>query len=155
MSKTSHLHFLKLKISSPNFLERATKTKNFQLGKFLSNLFRARVINQPNPPPPPPNCCGGDKTQGSITIMLTSFALKSHRVAISLGSLKSHRVAISRELLEITSRCYFIVIYSPPKNCCGGIRQGSNTIMSSLALKFVSNKTIDVEIILSITLTVS
>ena len=29
---------------------------------------------------------------------------------------------LQRELLEITSRCYFIVVYSPPKNCknCDG-----------------------------------
>ena len=52
------------------------------------------------------------------------------------------------------------VIYPPPpkkKNCGGGNKtEGSNTIMStSFALIFWSNKIIDVDIILSITLTVS
>ena len=43
---------------------------------------------------------GENKTQGSNTIMPTSFAFKSHRVAISLGLLKSHRVATSLELVK-------------------------------------------------------
>ena len=49
-------------------------------------------------------------------------------------------------------------VFYPPPNCSGGGNktEGSNTIMStSFALKFWFNKIIDVDIILSITLTVS
>ena len=48
------------------------------------------------------------------------------------------------------------VIYSPPQSAAGGnMTEGSNTIMStSFALKYWSNKLGDVDIILSITLTV-
>ena len=48
------------------------------------------------------------------------------------------------------------VISSPPPNGGGSKTKGSNTIMSTLfAFEFWSNKIIDVDIILSITLTVS
>ena len=102
--------------------------------------------------------------------MPTSFALKSHRVAFSLGLLKSHRVAISLELVKshgvaislglLKSHRVAISLSSIalPKTAAGGegveLRQKVQKPLSLLALKFWSNKIIDVDIILSITLTV-
>ena len=101
--------------------------------------------------------------------MPTSFALKSHHVAISLGLLKSHRVAISLELVKshrvavslglLKSHRVAISLSSIalPKTAAGGgveLRQKVQIPLSLLALKFWSNKIIDVDITLSITLTV-
>ena len=88
--------------------------------------------------------------------MPTSFALKSHRVAISLGLLKSHRVAISLELLKSHRVAISLSSIALPKTAAGGVelRQKVQIPLSLLALKFWSNKIIDVDIILSITLTV-
>ena len=103
--------------------------------------------------------------------MPSSFALKSHRVAISLGLLKSHRVDISLELVKshrvaislgsLKSHRVAISLSSialPKTAAAGGggveLRQKVQIPLSLLALKFWSNKIIDVDIILSITLTV-
>ena len=58
---------------------------------------------------------------------------------------------------KILILCTDHVIYFPQKTATGGNKtQGSNTIMStSFALEFWSNKLIDVNIILSFTLTAS
>ena len=75
--------------------------------------------------------------------MPTSFALKSHHVAISLGLLKSHRVAISLELVKshrvavslglLKSHRVAISLSSIalPKTAAGGgtKTEGSNTIV--------------------------
>ena len=52
--------------------------------------------------------------------MPTSFALKSHRVAISLGLLKSHRVAISLELLKSHRVAISFSSIALPKTAVGG-----------------------------------
>ena len=68
--------------------------KNFIVSTMLTKRTMSSI-------PPKLRRGGGEKkTQGSNTIMPTSFALKSHRVAISLGLLKSLRVAISLELVK-------------------------------------------------------
>ena len=78
--------------------------------------------------------------------MPTSFALKSHRVAISLGLLKSHRVANSLELvkshrvaislglLKSHRVAFSLSSISLPKTAAGGggvgtKTEGSNTIV--------------------------
>ena len=85
--------------------------------------------------------------------MNTNFALHFQFYGPNKKSILTHSQCLVH--LALKSHRLLGPCHLSPPTATGGIRQGSNTIMSALfALKFWSNKIIDIDIILYITLTV-